>query len=354
MLWWVIGQNKAVSLLQRSLEKDSLAHAYFFVGPAHVGKMALALNLAQALNCEAAERPCGECNSCQKVKSVKHADVQVIGLGQDSDSVEAKPQTEISIDQIRQLQHSANLPPFEGRCKVFIIDGAELLSTEAANCLLKTLEEPVGKVVFILLTTNEQLLPATVVSRCQLVELLPLATTEIEIALSRNRGVELQKAKLVARLSHGCLGWAVSASLDGTLLKQRAERLDELLNIITADYEERFAYAARLASRSSQSRGLIQERLDLWLEWWRDLLLVKVGLSGEVTNVDQLSALIDMAGGYSLAQIKAFIDSIQVAGEQLKQNANSQLVLEVLVLSIPEAERHGDANPTAQFEVKYG
>ena len=97
-MWQVIGQNKAVALLQRSLETGSLAHAYLFVGPAHVGKMLLAMNLAQALNCEAAEPPCGECISCQKIAEAKHADVQIIGLSSDNDSAESKSRMEISID----------------------------------------------------------------------------------------------------------------------------------------------------------------------------------------------------------------------------------------------------------------
>ncbi|MFC1918560.1 ATP-binding protein [Chloroflexota bacterium] len=333
-MWTVIGQDRAVYLLQRSLEAGSLAHAYLFIGPAHVGKMTLALNLAQALNCEAAEPPCGECPSCQKVASAKHADVQIIGLNHSPDSGETRVRTEISIDQIRQMQHDVSLPPFEGKHKVFIIDGAELLSIEAANCLLKTLEEPAGKITFILLTTGEQLLPATVVSRCQRVELLPLAVAEIETALSGNWGVELQKAGLLSRLSRGCLGWAVRA-LDEELLEQRAECLDELLDIANADGEARFTYAAKLVAQFSQNRGLVQERLDLWLDWWRDLLLVKVGLGDIVTNVDRLTTLSDIARIYSLAQVKSFIDSILAAGEQLKQNANPRLVLEMLMLSIP-------------------
>ncbi len=347
-MWQIIGQTRAVSLLQRSLEIGSLAHAYLFVGPAHVGKMTLALNLAQALNCETAEPPCGECASCQKITSAKHADVQIIGLSHDGDSAEARPRVEISIDQIRQVQHSVSLPPFEGRYKVFIIDGAELLSIEAANCLLKTLEEPVGKVVFILLTTNERLLPATVISRCQRVELLPVSVTEIESALSRSWGIEAQKAKLLARLSHGCLGWAVSIALDDGLLQQRAERLDELLDVTHGSCEERFAYAAQLAAQFSQNRELVQGRLDLWLEWWRDLLLVKVGLTEAVANINCLDDLIDITTGCSLYQIRSFIDSIRAARGQLKLNANPRLVLEVLMLSIPQVERRGEGVPAAQ------
>ena len=343
-MWQVIGQTRVVTLLQRSLEEESLAHAYLLVGPPHVGKMTLALNLAQALNCQGTERPCGECASCQKIASANHADVQVIGLTQNVDSAEAKLRTEIGIDQIRQMQHSASLPPFEGKYKIFIIEGAEFLSTEAANCLLKTLEEPTGKVVFILLTTNDGLLPATVVSRCQRLELSPLAATEVETALNSRWGIEPQKAKLLARLSHGCLGWALSAALDDGLLQQRAEKIDRLLDIINADYEERFAYANQLAAQFTQNRGLVQEVLDLWLDWWRDLLLVKIGCSDIITNVDRLDKLVEIAEDYRLAQIKAFINSIQAAGEQLRQNANPRLVLEVLMLDMPGKERLSEKN----------
>ena len=337
-MWQVIGQTTAVSLLQRSLERKALAHAYLFVGPPHVGKMTLALNLAQALNCEAAKIPCGECTSCQKIALAKHADVDIIGLDHERNSAEAKPRVEIGIDQIRQMQHSSSLPPFEGRYKVFIIDGAELLSSEAANCLLKTLEEPVGKVIFILLTTDDRLLPATVISRCQRLELPPMPTTEVEAALSSSWGVEPQKAKLLARLCHGCLGWAISAAGDDGLLQLRAQRMERLFDIINADYEERFAYAAQLVAQFSQSRRVVQEVLDLWLHFWRDLLLVKAGYSQAITNVDLEATLINMASDYSLAQIKTVINSIQAAGEQLRQNANPQLVLEVLMLSVPNRE----------------
>ncbi len=299
--------------------------------------MSLAINLAQALNCEAAEPPCGECDACQRIASAKHADVQVIDLESGNDAEEARVRTEISINQIRRLQHSASLAAFEGKYKVFIIDGAELLSIEAANCFLKTLEEPVGRVIFILLTVNESLLPATVVSRCQRVELFPLASGEVETALCSRWGVEPEEARLLARLCGGCLGWAVSAARDDGLLGQRAEWLDGLLETASADNEQRFTYVAQLVDRFSQNSGLVHERLDLWLDWWRDLLLVKVGCSDAVTNVDRLATLGEMAVGYSLAEIRAFVDSIKAAGKQIRLNANPQLALEVLMLSIPDA-----------------
>jgi len=344
-MWSVVGQNRAVSILKQSLERQALAHAYLFVGPPHVGKMTLALNLAQALNCGAATPPCGECSSCQRIAAAKHADVQIIGLTT-SDPAEARSRAEISIDQVRQMQHSASLPPFEGRCKVFIIDGAEQMSTEAANCLLKTLEEPLGRIVFILLAASDHLLPATVVSRCQRLELSPPPISEVEAALTNRWGIAPEKARLLSRLSHGRLGWALSAAQDDSWLQQHTERRQRLLDINMADYEECFTYAAELAAQFSQKREAVLEILGLWTDWWRDLLLVKVGASEAITNVDLEDRLTDEARGYKLAQIKTFIGCLQAAGEQLRQNANPQLVLEVLMLSLPGRKE--------SFSVNYG
>ena len=339
VVWQVIGQSRTVSLLKRSLEKGTIASAYLFSGPPHVGKMTLALNLAQALNCEADESPCGECSSCQKVASAKHADVQIIGFTPAGNADEAKTRTEIGIDQIRQVQHAASLPPFEGKYKLLIIDGADYLSTEAANCLLKTLEEPMGRVVFVLLAANNSLLPATVVSRCQRLKLLPMVAGEVEAALSNHWGIEPQKAKFLARLCHGCFGWALSAALDDNILEQRSEKLDRLVDIIITDYEERFVYAAELAGQFSQRRDLVWGILDLWLDFWRDLMLIKVGFGEAVTNIDLEATLADLAGRFSFTQIRVVIASLLSAGDELRQNANPRLVLEVLMLSIPRVKR---------------
>jgi DNA polymerase III subunit delta' len=317
----------------------TFTHAHLFVGPAHVGKMKLALTLAQALNCPEAEPPCGECPACRKIEAGKHSDVQVIVMnGEGSEENRAK----ISVEQIEDLQHSASLPPFEGKHKVFIIDGAEFLSIGAANRLLKTLEEPVGKVVFILLTVDDKLLPATVVSRCQRIELFQVPAVQIETALKTSLGVEPEKARLLSRLARGCPGWAISASRDDTLLERHDEWLDKLIEISGSNAEERFAYAGQLANQFSPNRSLVYERLDLWLEWWRDVLLIKTGLVDGITNLDRIETLKSMAGGLSIGQIRSFIRSIQSAGEQLRQNANAKLVFEILMMDIPETGKYAE------------
>ena len=328
-MWQVVGHEKAVGLLERSLKGGKLSHAYLFVGPRHVGKMTLALSLAQALNCLADEKPCGQCHQCLRIAVGKHTSVQVIGLN---------GKTEIGIDQIREMQHLSSLKPGEGRHWVFIIDGAEHLSHEASNCLLKTLEEPPPDVQLILLAINERLLLPTVLSRCQRLELRPLPTAIAEQALIHRWGVPAEQAGVLARLSCGCLGWAVAASSDEGPLSERRQRLSALRHLASVGREERFAYAADLASQFGRDRASVQEVLQLWLGWWRDLMLIRGRCGNFATNVDQEAALYTEAQGYSLTQIKDFIQSLQRAKGQLDQNANPRLVLEVLMLSIPRGK----------------
>jgi DNA polymerase-3 subunit delta' len=335
-MWDMVGQEKAVSFLQKSLEKGSLAHAYLLVGPAHVGKITLAVNLAKAINCESAEPPCGKCASCLRIAAGKHADVQVVELAQLAESSEGESKTKISVEQVDQILHSVNLAPYEGKYKVFIIDGVEFMSVAAANRLLKTIEEPVDNVIFILLTANQNLVPVTVVSRCQRIELLPVAAEEIEKALINRHQIEPVRAKLLARISNGCFGWAVSVIRDDTLLQQRAEWLDGWREIFDADYDRRFTFAAKLVEKYTQNREVVQKKLDLLLSWWHDLLLVKVGCENETTNIDFQDEIKKMASGYRLAQIRGFIQKIQISKEELRLNANPPLIMEVLMLNIPE------------------
>lgn len=334
-MWEVIGQEGAVSLLKHSLDENRLSHAYLFIGPPHIGKMTLAKNLAQALNCRFEEKPCRECDACKKILEDKHSDVQVIDLAHNEEADTERKL--IGVEQIDGILHDASLPPFEGSYKVFIIEKAELLSIGAANRLLKTLEEPEAKVVFILLTTDEKRLLKTVVSRCQRIELKPMPLEE-EAKVLEEKGATAEQARLLAGLSHGCLGWAITASGDPQILTNRQEMLEEIIGIVKGDSEGRFAYAAKLAAGFTQNRQGVYDTLDMYRDLWRDLLLVKTDCAGMITNIDRQDELAKMAAGYSLRQIRSAIKSIESAAEQLRQNVNQRLALEVMMLDLPRLE----------------
>jgi DNA polymerase-3 subunit delta' len=332
-MWQTICQPKALSLLENSLQTGELAHAYLITGAPNIGKMTLALDLAKALNCQGKEPPCGDCQSCRRIADKKHADVTIISLNSGKGSGEIKSRIEISIDDIRELQHSASLPPYEGKYKIFIIDGAEYLSTEAANCLLKTIEEPPPHTIVLLLTTEETHLLPTVVSRCQRIELNPISSEEIERVLIESHGIDSKSAKLLARLSQGRLGWAIRGSTDDSYLAHRNQRLSEMFSILTAGWEERFNYAAMLGNE----RKSAEDTIKLWLAWWRDLMLTKCGCK-HITNIDYILKLEKWAQALSLLEIRNFINSLRQSLNQVAANANLRLIFEILMLNMPKKE----------------
>ena len=140
MSWDILGQDLTVSALRNSIQDGKFGHAYLIVGPPMSGRSTLAYLMAQAANCLEEEPPCGQCNQCQRIQRRIHTDIQIVVP--EINERTGRINTEITIDQIRELEKSAILGPYEGKSRVFIIDGAELLSEEAANSLLKILEEP--------------------------------------------------------------------------------------------------------------------------------------------------------------------------------------------------------------------
>jgi DNA polymerase-3 subunit delta' len=205
-----------------------------------------------------------------------------------------------------------------------------LASTEAANSLLKTLEEPPASVVLILTAVHAEGLPATVVSRCQRLDLRPAARHVVE-AFLMDRGVPEEKARLLARLSGGRVGWAVDAIQDEQLLQQRQQRLEQLVEILSADRVERLEFAQSASQDPAGSRAL----LELWTVWWRDLLLVQGHGSRHLINVDRRGELERLAGQSALPEVWTALNALEETAAQLEANVNARLAWEGLLLRLP-------------------
>ena len=317
-MWQTIGHEWAVTLLQRGLDTQHIAHAYLFTGPAHVGKTHLAVEFASALNCTGDMPPCGACRACVMTAQGTHPDV--IRIEPDGDR--------IKIDQVRGLQYDLALSPHEGLWRVCIISDFQTATVEAENALLKTLEEPASQAVLILTATDASLLLPTIVSRCQVLPLRSVPMDQIvPMLIERFDGPE-DRARLVARLSAGRVGWALQAMQDDSLLAQRRHRIEELLELVQAGQAARILAAERLSKLKD-----VSDIVRLWQAWWRDVVLACSGCEELATNQDFLETLRRLAGLYDLAEVEAAVREAGEALQRFEQNANIRLALEALLLS---------------------
>ena len=333
-MWRTIGQDRAIHILKRSLEMGRFPHAYLLSGAPHVGKMTLAIDLAQALNCLEDEKPCGECSQCSRIARGLHADVHVVGVDAGG-SGEGRSRVAISIDQVRDVQRQASLKPFEGRHRVIIFDGAEHLSEGAANALLKTLEEPPDQVVLLLLASDDGALLPTLVSRCQLLRLRPVSRSLIVRELEGRHGVDGERADEVARLSRGRPGWAIDAATRPGALEHMNKTLGAIEGVVSGGVEARFSYAADLAASFGRDRDPVRQELALWLEWWRDVMLTREGDPGLVTHLSRMGAIQPLAEVLTTDQVARAINAVQEAESRLDRNVNPRLALEEMVLALP-------------------
>ena len=321
------GQHLPVQTLERSLAEGRLHHAYLFVGPAHLGKSTLAVQFAQALNCDSDASPCGVCSSCTRIAEGNHADVRLISLGEDAGS--------IGIAAVRDIINSAHLRPYEGRTRVFIITEADLLTRDASNALLKILEEPPDDVVLILVGNSLDNQLPTVRSRCQTLHFRPLPVNEVARILRDERGVSGEQAEVLARLSRGCIGWAIAATGDDTLYASVHQRMEQIVDAIEGGLEERFAYASELARRLDRDRGAGREELFLWLRWLRDIMLVQQGNAAGITNLSWREMLERQAAALQPADVVSWAHNVTRTIEALERNANVRLALDVFMLEAP-------------------
>ena len=333
-MWQVYGQDHIIRQLESSLTAGRLAHAYLLIGPPHVGKMALAINLAQAVNClEGPGAPCGDCAQCTRISQRIHADVRVVAVGPREEGRSTR--TVIGIDDVKEVLRQVNLKPFEGSRSVVIFDGAESMSDEAANALLKTLEEPPDQVMILLLAHDEDALLPTVRSRCRRLLLRPVAKDLVVSKLVNDHRADPDQAENLGRISRGCLGWAVAALENQEILEERENQLARLTEICRSGLRDRFSYANDLASTFSRDRESARQVLYLWLRWWRDLLLVKEGADEYLHHTDWTEELRLQATQLRTFEVVNFIKSLNQTLEALDRNASPRLALELLMLNLP-------------------
>ena len=321
----ILGQEKAIAVLQNALRHERVPQAYVFAGYEGVGKKFSAFMLAKALNChEQQDDACDRCVSCHKIDTGNHPDVRLI-----------EPDGQfIKIDQIREMQKDAGYKAFEGRRKVYIIDHAETMREEAANALLKTLEEPAAECVIILITANVYALLPTVLSRCQFIRFVALGVEKLVELLTQQQQIDEQRARLIASLSEGCPGRALSMDTEATLEKRsRIEALFRTLSSGLQDVRVLFKEVEGLVSRKEE----IHEYLDLMMLWYRDMhLLREQGATRFVANSDAVSRLQNSVKQLSEGQIRRLFDIVYNAKRDILRNANLQLTLEVMLISLTE------------------
>ncbi len=341
----LVGQEPVAQALTNAIKSGRIAHAYLFTGTRGVGKTTSARILAKALNCARGPTPtpCDECESCQ-----------AIAAGQDVDVLEIDGASNRGIDQIRELRQNTQFRPSRSRYKIYIIDEVHMLTKEAFNALLKTLEEPPPHVKFIFATTDVQKVPITILSRCQRFDFAGIAPERIidrlrEVVTGEGMQADDEALELVARRAGGSMRDAQSL-LDQLLAfggeRLTAEQVHELLG--TASDDQVAALAAAVLDRDAkQALSLLDQSLeqglqlgelfDQLIDYWRDLMVVACGGS-EAVGLNASPRLREtvrkQAASLPLDTILAGLDILGGAKARLRGSSHGRVLLEMAVVRL--------------------
>ncbi len=316
----VIGQSLLMEKMDTLLSAGRIVHAYLFTGPKGSGKKTFSTLLAQTLLCtDPGDKPCHICHTCRQTDSGNHPDI--IAIRPD------KGKTGIGVDMIRSMQTDINIKPYQGNYKIYIVEQAHTMTEQAQNALLKTLEEPPGYALLLLLADNMAAMLPTVLSRCQQLRLLPMPRDEVAQIIQSKHDIPYAEAMVYAALSQGIPGRGLDFADSSEFKDKRASLLSGIQSsdLSTLDLWGPF----------SDSKDRVDELLDTFLLWFRDILILKeTGDHSLVVNMDKISILKVKTESFTFSSLKDIIEIIEKSRRILKSNGNYQLTIENMLLRI--------------------
>ncbi len=326
--WPVIGHKKIIKFLDKSIKSDKLSHAYLFVGPKHLGKSLVASHFIKLLLCKNSnDIPCDICSNCNSLERGIYSDFYEISPEKDK--------KDISVDSVRSVIKRTSNSSFLGGYKIVLINDAKALNDSSANALLKTLEEPLGKTILILLSDDPNSILPTIKSRCQTVNFNPVDIGEDFVNFT-DSSVDKGVVKEIISLTGGRPGLAIRYGNNSQLMDRYKKSVIDFLSILNHPVSDRFDYIDEMIGKErdfGKRVVLANKTLDQWLLVFRDLLLVRSSNMDSVGNIFVADRLRSIAGKYSENKIILFIDRINKAKRYLKSNVNPQLILENLILN---------------------
>ena len=316
----IIGQQAVTTHLRNALSKDKLAQAYMIIGEDGMGKETIAKAFASSILCEDRQPGeylnCGKCRSCHQIETGNHPDLRVV--------THEKPAA-ITVDEIRtQVVSDVDIRPYQEQRKVYIIPDAQLMNEQAQKALLETLEEPPEYVVIILLCANENMLLQTIRSRCIKLSLAPLPEEVIEDTLKSQYHIPDYRSRQIVKFTRGNLGRAADIAGQDDFLTDMQTAVDIMKGVVGTESYEWSGWIDSL----TEDKSRIPFFLDMFIDWYRDVLMMKSGADQDkLMFSDESSAIREEAESYRFADIRECIDAIWLADRRIKENVKPELVL---------------------------